>query len=130
MVVNAFLQLGWEPKIGDKVDLDDFVAKHGILEDHYRLTRAHLDTLADEGHLKKLDNNSWKVLEQLEERHPDAVFDELCEEFPGFASEAELQKITGPVLADVLTGEVDPVELLFPGGKSIDALTRFYREGG
>ncbi|MEO0445332.1 MAG: amino acid adenylation domain-containing protein [Verrucomicrobiota bacterium] len=41
-----------------------------------------------------------------------------------------LQQATGDKLAKVLRGDLDPVEILFPSGKSIDALSTFYREGG
>ncbi len=129
-VINAFLKLGWSPAPGQTIELDDFISSLGIQATHRRLTNAHLDTLAAAGWLKSNGSESWKVVKQPV--HVDVLEDleALIAEYPQFASEAELQLVTGPVLADVLTGDADPVELLFPGGKSIDALTTFYRQGG
>ncbi len=129
-VINALMDLGWQPQPGDRVERDALAEQLGVLDGHWRLLRAHLDSLAKAGWLKKLGEHEWEVVEELRPTDVSAEFAALIEEFPEFASEAELQLVTGPALAGVLTGEIDPVELLFPGGTSIDALTRFYREGG
>jgi len=129
-VVNSFLELGWKPEVGDRVELDSFLESLGILDAHRRLTRAHLNSLAKQGWLRAESRETWVVTEPIVEVPIDQELDDLCREYPDFASEARLQQVTAPVLAGVLTGNEDPVELLFPSGKSIDALTTFYREGG
>ena len=129
-IINSFLDLGWAPEAGDRVELDGFMRDLGILDIHRRLTRSHLNSLAEQGWLRVEGSDAWVVVEPIFEVGVDEELDSLCREFPEFASEARLQQVTGPVLAGVLTGNADPVELLFPSGKSIDALTTFYREGG
>ncbi|MEM7014664.1 MAG: zinc-binding dehydrogenase, partial [Verrucomicrobiota bacterium] len=74
-------------------------------------------------------DKTWEVVEQLKAASVDAILDPFIADFPQFAMEAKLQKRTAESLAEVLSGEEDPVEILFPGGKSIDDLTDFYREG-
>lgn len=129
-VINSFLELGWAPETGDRVELDRFLCELGILEIHRRLIRSHLKSLASEGWLRPDGTDEWIVAKPIIGVSVDRELESLCEEFPEFSSEARLQQVTGPVLAGVLTGTLDPVELLFPSGKSIDALTTFYREGG
>lgn len=126
-VINAFIELGWKPKVGTKIEFSAFQEKLGVLETHSRLLNAHLETLAHSGWLKSSGESQWEIVEKPKTRPVD--LSSLRENFPQFASEAELQELTGPNLAGVLSGEVDPVELLFPGGQAIDSLTRFYREG-
>lgn len=129
-IINSFLELGWAPEVGDRVELDSFVQQLGILDIHRRLTRSHLNSLAKHGWLKKEGAERWSIAKPIFEIAVGDELEALCQEYPAFASEARLQQVTGPVLAGVLTGNTDPVELLFPSGKSIDALTTFYREGG
>ncbi|MFT5467503.1 MAG: amino acid adenylation domain-containing protein [Verrucomicrobiales bacterium] len=128
-IINAFIKLGWEPKVGDAVEFDAFADELGVLETHHRLLAAQLNSLAERGWLKSTGEQSWEVVDQPKTASVDDILDPFIADFPQFGSEAILQKLTAKSLGGVLCGEEDPVEVLFPGGKSIDALTDFYREG-
>ncbi|MEM0968036.1 MAG: acyltransferase domain-containing protein, partial [Verrucomicrobiota bacterium] len=129
-VISSFIELGWEPVTGDQFTLEEFLSMLGILDTHRRLTRAHLNSIADEGWLKQTKKETWMVVKEIQTTDISAELELLCEEYPHFASEVRLQQATGDKLAKVLRGDLDPVEILFPSGKSIDALSTFYREGG
>ncbi len=128
-VINAFLELGWKPKVGEIIKFEEFLERLGVLSSHTRLMQAHLDTMSRAGWLESTGTNTWKVIQKPQFDSVVEKLDGLFEKYPNNASEAELQKLTGTKLSGVLTGEVDPVELLFPGGQAVEALTRFYREG-
>lgn len=128
-IINAYVKLGWRPKIGGLIDFEEFAEQLGILESHHRLLNAQLNSLTERGWLKAVGPMIWEIVEQPKAASVDAILDPFIEAFPQFGMEAKLQKLTAASLAEVLSGEEDPVEILFPGGKSIEALTDFYREG-
>nr|AHZ46164.1 PKS/NRPS hybrid [uncultured bacterium 12-5D] len=128
-IQNAFLKLGWKPKIGGHFTFDKFIRDLGIIEQHHRLTRAHLRTLEKAGWLRQIEEDTWEVTEMPTIADAEEDLRALGEEYPRFASESDLQLLTGPRLAEVLCGEEDPLMILFPKGAS-EPLERFYREAG
>lgn len=126
-IQNACVQLGWDFEVGDRFDFATFVDRLGIVADHYRLAKAELGWLEADGLLQRR-GDEWQVLRQPANDDTDRLL-ALTEEFPRFASEAALVQATGPRLAEVLSGRVDPLELLFPGGTN-ELLERFYTQGG
>ena len=127
-IVNAYLKLGWKPEVGEIFTLEEFVKNLGIIEQHHRLARAELNSLAGQGIFSIEGDFSWKVLEIPKHAEVDSEFRSLGEDFPRFSSESELQLVTGPYLAEILTDEEDPLSLLFPKGSS-EKLERFYSGG-
>ncbi len=128
-ILNAFIKLGWAPSVGERFTFDELVQQLGILKTHHRLFNAQLETLTSEGWLQYMGDQSWEVVKRSQTSSVETILNPLIENFEQFASEAELQKLTAASLAEVLIGDVEPVELLFPDGKAIDTLKRFYREG-
>lgn len=128
---KAYLKLGWQPEIGDKFTSDGLFDELGIIEPHHRLVRAELGYLAGKGWIRKTGVEDWEVIGKPEEKELAEATEELKalrDKFTRFASEADLQLLTGPRLAEVLSGDEDPLALLFPNGSS-EKLERFYRDG-
>ncbi|MEM7145877.1 MAG: amino acid adenylation domain-containing protein [Verrucomicrobiota bacterium] len=127
-IIHAYRKLGWKLETGDSFTFDNLTKDLGIIRQHHRLVRAHLHFLEQEGWLKSSGDDKWDILALPEPGDPLAAMRNLAEEYPDFASEAELELCAAPFLAEVLSGEEDPVELLFPGGSS-KPLEKFYTEG-
>lgn len=127
-IANAFFELGWEPKVGDKITVDSLVEDLSIANHHRKLVVGQLTALTEGGFLEESGKGVWTVVEVPAYENAVPFLDKLAKEMPQFASEAELQRLAGPNLGGVLSGEVDPLEVLFPGGSST-TMERFYREG-
>ena len=127
-IVNAYYELGWEPKVGDKIEIPEHMRALDIADQHERLVYGQLTALEEGGWLKKAGEETWEIVKVPELIDAVALLDHLSAELPRFDSEVELQRQAGPNLAGVLTGTYDPVEVLFPGGSS-EMMERFYREG-
>lgn len=127
-IINAYLDLGWSPKIGDIITVERHMRDLSIADQHRKLVFGQLTALCQGGVLKPVGESEWEVIELP--MHEEALkwIDRLAKQMPEFASEAELQRLAGPNLAGVLCGEMDPLEVLFPGGSS-RVMERFYREG-
>ncbi|MGE0756599.1 MAG: beta-ketoacyl synthase N-terminal-like domain-containing protein, partial [Pirellulaceae bacterium] len=125
---NAWLDLGWDPAVGEQCHLADLLVQLHILDTYERLARSHLTALAQHGILRSVGPDAWEVVRRLERRDPAPELEQLRSEFPRFATEADLHARTGPELAAVMTGATDPVRLLFPDGSG-ELLKHFYQEG-
>ena len=127
-IVNAYHQLGWNPSVGDKMTVEQHMRDLSIADHHKKLVRGQFTALTEGGFLKEVADDEWEVIETPTYEEALPWVKKLASELPQFASEAELQIQAGPNLAGVLSGETDPLEVLFPGGSS-QIMERFYREG-
>lgn len=127
-IVNAYLDLGWRPQVGDRITIPELMRRLMIAEQHRKLVYGQLTALTEGEFLAKIGDEEWEVIEVPAREEAIKWVDRLAREMPEFASEAELQRLAGPNLAGVLCGEKDPLEVLFPQGSS-RVMERFYREG-
>ena len=127
-IINAYLQLGWSPAIGDRMTIEQHMRDLSIADQYRKLTYGHFTALTEGGFLKSVGKDEWEVVEIPSYEDATVWAKKLGAELPQFASESELQIQTGPNLAGILCGETDPLEVLFPGGSS-HLMERFYREG-
>ncbi len=125
LIQNAYLQLGWNPSVGDRFTVEQFASQLRIVPQHHRLVYAQLGWLVEAGVLSVTGNNSWQVIRMPTQADVAGELDALEREYPRSVSEVQLQRTTGNALAGVLCGDIDPVHLLFPGGSS-DLLETFY----
>lgn len=125
LILNAYLQLGWNPSVGDCLSIEQFTAQLCIVPQHHRLVRAQLGWLVEAGVLSVAGKDQWQVNRVPTQADVASELDALDEDYPRSASEVQLQRTTGNALAGVLCGEIDPVHLLFPGGSS-ELLETFY----
>jgi thioester reductase-like protein len=127
-IQNAWLDLGWNLPVGERFTSASHLERLRVIETHHRLALSQLRSLEDRGLLRRVGDEQWEVT-QLP-RRADVIhqLEALAREYPRFETEVELHQRTGAHLATILTGETDPLQLLFPGG-SLELLERFYVEG-
>jgi acyl transferase domain-containing protein/acyl carrier protein len=124
-VLGAVQQLGWRPKVGECSSASSLQARLGVIDRHARLFARMLDILAEDGLLTRT-GDLWHVARAPEDgQEPDAAGRELKQRYPESTAIVELVSRCGAALARVLTGDADPLDLLFPGG-SFDSVERIY----
>jgi amino acid adenylation domain-containing protein/thioester reductase-like protein len=128
-VQNAFLKLGWRPRRGDVFTTQALIDQLGIVDSYHRLASANLRDLAKHGVLRARDQNVWEVVQDPRSSDVSGELEQLATDFVRFAPEVALHQRSAPHLAEVLSGETDAVELMFPNG-SFELVERFYVEGG
>ncbi len=122
-VVEAFKHLGWAPRSGQHISVDTLAQQLGVIDQHRRLFDRLLEILTEGGQLRRVADE-WEVVREFEDGAPAARSKESMTRFP---TSAELKMLDrcGPELAHALRGEVDPLQLLFPGG-TFDAAEQLY----
>ncbi|HWV58660.1 MAG TPA: beta-ketoacyl synthase N-terminal-like domain-containing protein, partial [Longimicrobiales bacterium] len=128
-IVAAFRAMGWSPDTGDRVDAGALVRELCIAPRHTRLIHRYLEILAEDGIVARTPDEAavgWTVLQPLPDVDPGSLVASLTRTHAG-APELDLVTRCGPLLAAVLAGAADPLELLFPGGDT-SVLTRLYRD--
>jgi acyl transferase domain-containing protein/NADPH:quinone reductase-like Zn-dependent oxidoreductase/thioesterase domain-containing protein/acyl carrier protein len=128
LVQRAFTELGWQPRLAERFDLQGFVDALGIAGEYRRLTRNLLRDLETHGCLRSSEESVWEVLRLPDTADGSLALDALAEKYPTSAAEIALLRRAGLNLAKVLRGETDALELLFPGG-SQEYLESYYSEG-
>ncbi len=127
-ILTALRKMGWKPAIGDRVSIDSLIEELGIMEQHHRLLQHSIfETLKKEAVIQATEDGEWEVA-----RTPDSLnLEDLCSalrnNFPHLWAEMDLLIDCGYVLAEVLTGEKDPLDVIFPAGdqKKIES---FYKD--
>ncbi len=124
-VERVLNELGWQPDGREWESADSIAARLGVVPAHRRLLARLLAIYGEEGGAVERDG-LWRAqrppgqpgvereLETLRREHPDAA-------------ELELLAGTGPGLVEAMRGECDPLQLLFPGGRT-DAAERLYTD--
>ena len=125
-ICEALRRLGWAFLPGQHVSTDAVVSQLGIAPAFRRCLDRFLDITAEDGLLEKTDGG-WQVRKPLPDGDLTALCGSFVEDYPQYGAEIGLLAGCGASLAEVLRGEQDPLQLLFPAG-SVDAAERFYRE--
>jgi acyl transferase domain-containing protein/SAM-dependent methyltransferase len=125
-VCEAFRDLGWKAQAGERVVLEVLAARLGVGERHHRMLARMLEMLVEDGYLSEV-GDGWIVERVLvaDASSPHAL--RLERDYPTCLAELKLTKRCGSQLAAVLTGETDPLHLLFPDGSARD-LEQLYRD--
>ena len=118
-VVVAFAKLGWTWRVDDRVTAVGLMQRLGILDRHHRLIERLLAMLGEDGWLER-EADGWRVAAVPSVSDPKALSDELLASYPTHRAELRLTIRCAEQLAEVLRGEVDPLQLLFPGGSLAD----------
>lgn len=125
---QAFADLGWQPRPGERIELDDLMNAAGIAGEYRHVTRRLCRHLERNGWLASRGKDAWEVVRAFERADVRAALDAVAARFPDQRAELDLFARTGLNLGAVLSGGTDPLELLFPGG-SHEPMGRFYAEG-
>ncbi|MFL9906609.1 SDR family NAD(P)-dependent oxidoreductase [Paraburkholderia sp. RL17-337-BIB-A] len=119
-VVEAFRKLGCRFEPSQRLDTEQW----GIREKYLRLLNRLLTILAEAQILKKTAEG-WIVIRDPDLPDAETFRQDLMVRYPCGKAELTLLGHCGPRLANVLLGQTDPLELLFPGGK-VDAVQAVY----
>src|SRR5262249_43598484 len=110
-ITTALRQLGWNFQPGSRFHTATLRENLGIAEQYEQLLSAWCTQLVADAILKR-ENDEWLVVSTLEERKPEAVLRKILVECPDSQADALLAAQYGEHLAEILTGECDPLSLL------------------
>ena len=127
LVERAFVSLGWRPHVDERFEFDTLFESLSVAPDYRGVMKRLLGHLQRTGVLQSIGPDAWRVSRLPESFAADAALDRLDEHYPSGRAEVDLYRRTGLKLAEILTGDIDPLELLFPAG-SHDLMERFYTE--
>nr|MDQ2694677.1 SDR family NAD(P)-dependent oxidoreductase [Pseudomonadota bacterium] len=118
-LLRALDRLGWAWQAGRRFSGSEMAVQLGLDGRYRRWLERGLDMLADAG-IVRAEAGGWEVIQAPVRPTPPPPDPEI-------AAEAALLARCGEALAEVLRGERDPLQLLFPAG-DISDLTRFYQD--
>ncbi len=114
-VWKALLDLGAGLSPGSRFSTDELVERCGIASRYRRVLGSFLKMLAADGFLKEI-HSEWEVVGSPFTANPESDFGVLWLRYPASYAELCLVRRAAVPLARVLRGELDPLELIFPGG--------------
>lgn len=122
-IAEAFRHLGtdlWQIKPGGAVA----EAKH--IATHTKLMQRLWIILEALGIVTRSDGQAYRTSKAIPEIPSSILGQQLIEQFPAYACDARLMAVTGPKLAECLTGEANPLLLLFGNPEAKSRLGDFY----
>ncbi|NDJ18580.1 MupA/Atu3671 family FMN-dependent luciferase-like monooxygenase [Myxacorys almedinensis] len=123
-ILSAFQQLGWNFSDGAIVSTAS-LTELGIATAHQRLLERLLQILQEDEILCRLNSTQWKC-NLPAHRDASQQWNDLWTTYPACRAELTLLERCGTRLADVLQGQCDPLQLLFPDG-SLDLVEQLYQ---
>ena len=124
-IIQGLKKLGWKDGVNLAFSTDEMASNLGLIERYYRWLNRCLEILKDWGFLEK-DRSNWKVktgLDSFEEN----LDNRRISNIQSANIELMLLQQCGENLAEVLTGKVDPLQLLFHRG-DLTTASRLYQE--
>lgn len=125
-IVCALREIGWNPSVGDRVDVSDLIVRLGVVDPHRRLFGRLLEILNEDKILERSECG-WKVVSELTIPDIDSLRDDLLTRYQGFTAEIDFLDACGRELGKFLSGHRDPLDILFPGG-SVERVTRLTQD--
>ncbi|MBP5971179.1 SDR family NAD(P)-dependent oxidoreductase [Brasilonema sp. CT11] len=114
-IIKGFDRLGWRWQFGHKFTSEELAQKIGLASKYYRWLNRILKVFAEFGLIKSGDR-AWEVIQLPNFIDPQAYQIEILAECSEAEPEVTFVTRCGSRLAQVLTGECDPLDLLFPQG--------------
>jgi acyl transferase domain-containing protein/acyl carrier protein/ubiquinone/menaquinone biosynthesis C-methylase UbiE len=114
-ILQAFRQLGWQPVVGQHFATEELADRFGVVPQHRRLFVRLLGILAEDGLLEHVGDH-WSVRRTPDTVDPQRIWAALWRSFPAYQAELTLTRQCGDKLAEVLHGDTDPLQLIFPQG--------------
>ncbi len=114
-IVSAFRALGVPLTTGQRLTAAAAARTMGVKPAHRRLFGRLLQILEEDGVLRR-EGDGWAVTATPGHADPAALVRSLLDRFPSCSAEINLTAACAPSLAQVLTGRVDPLQVLFPRG--------------
>ncbi len=128
-IAKALLGLGCDFSPQDLWTTASLSEQLGIAPQYHRLINRLLSVLAEEGIATK-QQSRWQWVSKPDHSNPDARLDVLLDRYPESAAEITLVRRCGSALAEVLTGDCDPLSLLFPESNGLSAANAYHDSPG
>ena len=125
-IVQSLVSMGWPYKPTEIFDTNAAVQHLGIVPSQQRLFIRLLQILAEVGILESRQEQ-WEVQKTLEKVNPSQTSQSLLSQYPEEAATLELLERCASQLSGVLTGKIDPVQLVFPQG-DLTTATQLYEK--
>ena len=119
-LANALRQLGFDATVGRVLAIEQEAARLCIAPRHLRLFTRLLESLATDGVVRR-QGQALEIIGPLPVADPEQMTCAAIATFGEVDGELGILQRCGSELARVLTGEQDPLELLFPGGSFSEA---------
>ncbi len=126
-ICHALKELGMDFSKGSAINVKELIKDFGVVSDHHRLFYHIFKLLGDAG-LVEGEKDDYKVTGTPDFRDVKNWISEINEQYPQFRHETTLLGRCGPEIAGVLTGTVDPIQLIFPEDQW-DLIVKYYVEG-
>jgi len=107
--------MGWDFRIGNRFSTAMISKQLGVVSKYQRLLVRLLEILVEEGILRCI-NEEWEIASTAEIQDSQEHCRMFIDQYPAAESELTLVRRCGTKLAEVLHGDSDPLQLLFPGG--------------
>jgi malonyl CoA-acyl carrier protein transacylase len=123
-ILVALEEMGWLWQPKHRFATNQIVEQLGVVSQHQRLLGRLLEILAEVGILQR-SGSQWEVISVPEIGDAQHMITSLS--YPEAEAEITLLERCGPRLAQVLRGERDPLQLLFPAGDTT-TVTKLYQD--
>jgi len=126
-ICNSLREMGMSFDSGTKINVPGLIKEFGVISDHHRLFY-HIFKLLKTAGIVKGEKDDYEVIKTPDFRDLKLWINEINERFPEFQHETTLLGRCGPDITGVLTGTVDPIQLIFPEDQW-DLIVNYYVEG-
>ncbi|MBN2717252.1 MAG: SDR family NAD(P)-dependent oxidoreductase [Deltaproteobacteria bacterium] len=120
-IVRAFEKMGAPIVPGRRYDIEGLPTKLKIAQRHIRLFKYILQQL-EERKIFIADGTTYTVASKITLPQPEAILRRATADLKPFSSELNFFKPVGESIAEVLTGSLDPTEVLFAESKWNDTI--------
>jgi len=126
-ICNSLRDMGMNFTAGAKINVRDLIRDLGVIDDHHSLFY-HIFNLLRNAGIVEGEQDDFTLIQIPEFRDTRLWIDEINSQYPQFRHETTLLGRCGPEIAGVLTGTVDPIQLIFPEDQW-DLIVKYYVEG-
>ena len=126
-IAKAFRELGWNFQVGDSLEFDELCKKLTITNEHQQLVARFLDFLSSDGFLKSVGDLRWEITRDLSSESPEQAWNEALQAFPAYSAELGMIARCGERLSEILKGDLNSLEVIFPGG-AMDTAEHLYQD--
>jgi acyl transferase domain-containing protein/acyl carrier protein len=116
-VVQALEQLGCPLRAGSRISTESLYSR--VSPQYHAVLGRYLTMLEEDRVLKQIESG-WIVSHTAADEDPGQLWRAIYRRLPGYLPEAALLRGCGRRLAEILRGEIDPLEILFGGNSFIE----------
>jgi acyl transferase domain-containing protein/acyl carrier protein/short-subunit dehydrogenase len=125
-IVHVLRRLGWDFRPREQFTPAAMAERIGVASRHRRLFGLLLEVLRDAGVVKK-GGPAWETIQVPPTVRPPDVWQELAAQYPASRGELVLAERCWSRFGELLRGDCDPLQVVFPGG-DLTAAERIVQE--